>query len=333
MTTELLPAAAGPSEINLAIMPRADSPAIWGIYREQTEKLKETALTITVTDASDKAGMKLARETRLALRQIRIAVEDRRKELKEGIVKRGQEIDGAARELRTELESLEARLEGQEQFAIREAARIDRELQESRAAEISPFLSGPPSPLLSKLSEDEYAAALTDARDAHEMRMDRERKAADAAAAQKKADDEAREAQRLENIRLKAQAAERAKTHAAELAAVEARNRSEREAREEVARLDRQKAAKAAAEARRLKDADDARKAKDAADKAAADKAARAAAAAPDIDKLRAYCRSLIDLGIPEFANAELGALLKAARVRYQDQITQIATIAKGGSN
>lgn len=104
---------------------RADLPAIRQTFLAQVAALKTTAETLTVTDATQLREMKLARETRLSLRDIRLEITSRHKEMKADILARGQELDAFKRELLAVIEPLELRLEEQEKFADRaEAARL-----------------------------------------------------------------------------------------------------------------------------------------------------------------------------------------------------------------
>lgn len=238
-------------------------------FREKVEKLKATAETLTVTDASDRAGMSLARTTRLALKEVRVAITHRHKELKENILVEGRKIDAGKNELLALIEPLESRLEEQEKFIERETARIAEEKRTARAAELSPYLSAPVAVDLGTMTDEAYASMLQDAKDAQAARIAREKREREEAEAKAKAEAEERERIRLENERLKKEAesaaAEKArldKQLADERKAAEERARKEREAaeavlakeREEAARLAREAKAKADAEAKKLRD-------------------------------------------------------------------------------
>lgn len=113
---------------------RADLPAIRQEFEAQVAELKATAESLTVTDATQLTEMKLARATRLSLRDIRLHVESRHKELKADVLKRGLELDAFKRQLLAVIEPLEVRLLEQEQFAERaEKARQDALDPERRA--------------------------------------------------------------------------------------------------------------------------------------------------------------------------------------------------------
>ena len=158
-------------------------------FRAQAEKLKVTAETLTVTDINDKAGTKLARATRLELREVRIAIDKRRKELGEHHLRETQRINADAKVLREMIEPLEARLQDQEDFIERETARIQDEKRTTRAAELAPFLSGPVSVDLGVMTDEAYAGLLSDSKGLHAAKLEREAKEkAEAAAAKEEAE-------------------------------------------------------------------------------------------------------------------------------------------------
>ena len=221
-------------------------------FKRGMEKLKVTAETLTVTDVNDRAGMKLARATRLALRDVRIAVEHRRKELVEEHLKAKQRVDSEAKTLKDAIEPLEARLDDHEKFIEREQERIRAERHAARTAEVTPFVLAPLTFDLGALPDEQWATVLAGAKAEHEARLKKIEDDRIAAEAEK-----ARiEAQRVENERLKAEAVERerlakieAERVAAEKAALEKKLADERAAAEaEAARLKKEAADKLEAE-------------------------------------------------------------------------------------
>ena len=74
------------------------------------------AKQIVVTDESQIAVMKMAREGRLFLRAKRIEVENTRKQLKEQALREGKAIDGIANVLKALIVPIEDHLEAQEHF-------------------------------------------------------------------------------------------------------------------------------------------------------------------------------------------------------------------------
>lgn len=145
-------------------------------FKAKIESIRKTAETITVSDISQTAEMKIARTTRLALKDIRIAITHRHKELKEGILVEGRKIDAGKNELLAVLEPLELRLRDQEEFIERETARIQAEKHAARIAEITPFLSAPLAVDLGIVLDDRYSAMLQDAKDAHAAKLAREQR-------------------------------------------------------------------------------------------------------------------------------------------------------------
>lgn len=226
-------------------------------FRAQAEKLKVTAETLTVTDINDKAGMKLARATRLELREVRIAIDKRRKELGEHHLRETQRINTDAKELRDLIEPLEARLQLQEDFIEVETKRIADEKRAARASELAPFLSAPVAIDLGMMADDAYAALLSDSKDAHATKLAREQKEREEAAAKLKVEAEERARVIAENIRLKEEnakkeaeaMAERVKAESDRKAA-EVKARKEREAIEDKAREEAIAAQKAREEER-----------------------------------------------------------------------------------
>lgn len=211
----LVPASEGETP-NLDLLPRADAPAVWREFKAKLFELKDTAETLTVTEITDAAGMAKARETRLQIRQIRIAVEHERKTRKEAHLKAGQQVDADAKAIREACEAYENRMQLQEEFGDRERERLALELGNARRSALLPYLlpGANVTTDLAALSEKDWESTLSDAKDLHDLRAERERKAAEEAARveeeNRKAAEEQKaeaarqaEADRLERVRLK----------------------------------------------------------------------------------------------------------------------------------
>lgn len=95
---------------------------------------EKKAATLVVTDASQTAVMKMAREGRLFLKGKRVAIEKMRKKLKEQSVREGRAIDGMANILKALIVPLEEHLDKQERFveirAAEEAEKLRLEAEE-----------------------------------------------------------------------------------------------------------------------------------------------------------------------------------------------------------
>lgn len=348
-------------ELELAPPQAGEAPmkqlAPFDAFRAQAEELKVTAETLTVTDINDRAGMKLARATRLELRDVRVAIEHRRKELGEEHLRATQRINADAKALKDIIEPLESRLKDQEEFIERELARIADEKRVARAAELAPFLNGPVSVDLGTMTDEAYAGLLIDAKLLHNAKIAREKAEYEAEIARQKEERERIEAQRLENERLKKEAAEReeaAKKEREAAAAALAKEREEaarreREAqaradaeakklREEAAERERVAAAKAKAEAAKAQKEREAIEAKAKADRDAREKieaelavkkaaeekveadrlaAEKAAAAAPDKAKLAQLVADIRYICIPRIANESVLDLICSQRDQF----------------
>lgn len=144
--------------------------------RIEAEKLKRTAETLVVTSITDKAGMALARTTRLALKAVRVSIEHRRVELVEDALRQKQAIDADAKKLKESIEELEAKMLEQEQFAERKAEEELRLKVQRRTTELAVFWNSTlPMPDLGALTVDQFDTLLADAESAHTMRLERAR--------------------------------------------------------------------------------------------------------------------------------------------------------------
>ncbi len=253
-------------------------------FRAKAEKLKVTAETLTVSDVKDRAGMAMARSTRLALKEIRVAVGHRHRELKESILAEGQRLDAGKRELLALIEPLETRMLECEEFAEREAVRLEDERRTARHTALTPFLTAPVAVDIGKMEEADWVQMLSSFREAHEARIAAAAKAEAERIAKEKAEAEERERIRLENERLKKEAEEREAAARKEREEAAARLKAEQDkAKREALEAD----AKAQKEAKRIREeAED--KAKEAAEKARKEREAIEAEAAKENARLAA---------------------------------------------
>ena len=264
---------------------------------------------ISVTKEDDVAGMKVARGARLALRQIRLEIEEAHKVQKEAAKVEGQCLDEIKRNALALIKPEEDRLQACEDFAKNAEVARKAALRAERAAALAQVEAITTGFVLEDLPEDRWLELLES-----ETTKFHARKAAAAQAeldrqAKARADAEAAQKLRAENERLRAEQAEKDHAAAAERAeasrlANEARiaarveqdrlatiTRKEREAREKAQQfiLDQEQA--------------------EAEKKAESERLARAAAAAPDAEKLRAFLRQLDDL-YPGEASTDAGKVV-----------------------
>ena len=85
-------------------------------FFEQAEQWKIKAESLVVTDASQTREMKMAREARLALKDIRVSADKTRKALKEDSLRYGKAVQGVYNVIDYLIAPIEKHLEEQEKF-------------------------------------------------------------------------------------------------------------------------------------------------------------------------------------------------------------------------
>lgn len=255
---------------------------------QDAERWTAEAKAIKVTSADDKSGMKTARALRLKIREIRCQAENKRKELKEGILVQGRAIDGINNVIVGLCQPAEKHLQDQEDYAERlEAERIAKIVAE-RSEDLRSVGADPSLYDLGHMPDDQYAILCDSLQEAYDRRIAAEAKAKEEAAAKIVADAEERERLRAENDRL----------------------RKEQEARDAAAKKERDEAnAKAETERKAREQAEAALKKKqdeERAEKDRQEKARKKAAAAPDRDKLESLANVIGSTAIPTMTS-ELG--------------------------
>lgn len=154
-------------------------------------EVAEKADAIVVTDRTQTALMKQARELRLTLRKERLRLEQKRIAVKEPFLRRVQIIDGIGKTIRDLFEEKEKHLLAQEKFIELDDARIAAEKQADRIAALTAFEYEPTVEQMTgcefgKMTDAEWDAFYTATKNAYD-----ERKAAEAAeAAAKRIEDE-----------------------------------------------------------------------------------------------------------------------------------------------
>lgn len=220
--------------------------AAFGAPFEAAGEILSTYQNVEVKDEADSATMKQARTMRLALKQTRVDVEHRRKDLKADIVKQGRAIDSVARFVKDVIEPAEKYLEAQEKYAEIKAAERAAALLTTRQEALSPYVTNLSVFNLSTMSDGEFNALLETSVVAHQAELDRQRQAAEEAERARLDRERENERIRQENLVLQRQAAE------------ERRKREELEAaqRREAA-LERQRLAAEELEAKRQSNSPD----------------------------------------------------------------------------
>jgi DNA repair exonuclease SbcCD ATPase subunit len=292
--------------------------------------LIESAMRITVTDATQVAEIKEARRLRLALRAIRVEAEKHRKEIKADALKTSQCIDAAGRWVASKIEPIEERLHEMETFAERAEAERKSKVKASREILLAPFGVDTAFIDLANMPEDSFNTLLSQARSAHEAKLAAQAKAEADKIAAEKARAAEQERIRIENERLRAEAQAR-----------EAEAKKEREALAAAAAAERAKAEKERAEAEsKLRAEQQAREALEAREREARAAEARllaekeaarqAAEQAPDQEKLVALATAIRSLPLPNMATKAGQSAIDSIRRQINSLADSIESALKG---
>ena len=278
----------------------------------QANKWAAQVAGLKVTDVSQVREMKLARESRLALKEIRVLAGKNKDRLKEDSLKRSRAVDSIYNTVKAICEPLEAELLAQEQFALRaEVARLDK-VKAERVSQLTQYGVDCAFYQLDVMPAEQFEQLLAGSKAAHEAKIEAERKAEADRLAAIAAEEAERARITAENERLKCEAIEREKAAQAErerVAAAELKAKQERDELEAAMRKQKEEAeaaAKAAAEAA----AEEARKIK-----AESDRLAKIAS-----DKAKAERDAIEAKARKEREEAEAKAEAERAELRRQAQ-------------
>ncbi len=302
--------------INKEELPVDDGQKLLNAFKDCTSDLYlhlDTAKKIKVDNVDDKESMKAARETRLHLKNIRVEVEKKRKELKEDSLRYGRAIDGVANILKQMIEPIENYLLKQEEFAIEQERVRLRELVMQRESELLQLEVDTTHFDLSNMAEDAFSQLLTVSKIAFNMKKKAEAEAEEQRISKEKAEQIERERIQKENEDLKKQQAIRDIELAAERKKFEdARLKREQEIEKKIKEeADRREAELARIEKERIqKEAD-------------AAKAHKQAALAPDKEKFVTYANMLQSVELPNLQNSESKELL----IEVQILLTKVIEI------
>lgn len=234
----------------------------------QANRWRAQVAGLVVTDVSQVREMKLARESRLALKEIRVLAGKNKDRLKEDSLKRSRAVDSIFNNIKGICEPLEAELLAQEQFALRaESARLEK-IKAERAAALTQYGVDCAFYSLDVMPAPQFEQLLAGSKAAHEAKIEAARKAEAERIAKEQAEIEERARIAAENERLKAEAfaAEKAAQAERERVATEKREAAEkaREERKEIeaAMLKQKQEAEAKAKAAADAAAEEARKIK-----------------------------------------------------------------------
>lgn len=260
--------------------------------------------TIVVKSEDDFAMMAEAREKRLILKNVRVEVEKKRKELKEDSLRTGRAIDTVARFVKETIEPAEEYLQLQEDFSKIIAENKKAELRAIRIETLLAYTEDLSPYSIDDMSDMQFDSLVTMLKGQKELQLAEAKREADEAAATQKAYEAEQEAIRAENARLRAEADKREAE--IEHARVVAENERKLEA-EKQAKIDAARNAELEAERAKIKAIEDERQAeadKLASEQKAREEAERSALLSPDKDKLRAFA-----VGLEQVRTTKLPAL------------------------
>lgn len=298
--------------------------AFEGFFRDVS--LWETkALELNVTDESQVELMEKAKDARIFLRNIRLAAEEKRKEMKAQILVEGRALDGIVNVLKGLIMPIEDHLEKQEKFKqIREKERAEarRDARLKHLAEVAPSMFPIMNPatydLVSSMDDAQFDIFAKGAKADHDKKIDAERILAEQAEAERKAKEEEDARVRAENERLRKEAEERDRKDREERERLEreqkerdnalAEERRRNEAKLKKEREDREKAERELAE----------QKKKEEDEKKAEAARRRKERTAPDREKLLNFAAELLKLRPVELKTDEARVIEANALVLLQ---------------
>jgi len=206
-------------------------------FFEQAEVWKQKAKTLIVNDISQVHEMKIAREARLALREIRVNANKARIRLKEESLRYGKAVQGVYNVIDYLIVPIEKHLAEQEKFIEIQEAERKAELKLRREIELQPFEEFVPFAIdLANMTDEDYGKLFNGAKLQFNAKIEAEKKIEAERIAKEKAEAKERKRIRKENEQLKIEAEKKEKQRQKEIAKAEA----ERKIIEEKARKERE---------------------------------------------------------------------------------------------
>lgn len=144
---------------------------------------RQKAEALVVTDISQTREMKMAREARLALKEIRVSADKTRKQLKEDSLRYGKAVQGVYNLIEYLIAPIEKHLQEQEDFVVIQDVKRKAEIKASREVELQPFAEFVPFGLnLGEMSEEDYVKTLNGAKLQLQAKIEADQKAAESKA-------------------------------------------------------------------------------------------------------------------------------------------------------
>lgn len=302
----------------------------FGAPFEEAGKILTDYKEIIVTEEDQFDLMNTARNKRLALKNVRIEVEKKRKELKEDSLKVGRAVDSVARFVRETIEPAEKYLEQQEKFAeLRQAERATA-LKAKRVEQLMQYTKDLSVYNLDHMTEEQFNTLVNTLKAQQGANIAEQKRILDEAEAKSKAEREDQERIRIENAKLKKEADEREakaleERRKAEAEAAKAQETHEAEQRAAQAKLDEERKKREAVEAEQR-----AALQKIETERQVAEESKRQALLAPDKDKLLTLAISLETIELPALASKDAQAVLNQVEGLLSKVSTYIRKNVKG---
>ena len=147
---------------------------------EDAKKIIDESKELVVTDASQTAEMRKARESRLRLRDIRVAADKTRKELKEETIKYGNAVQGVYNLIKEAIEPIELHLENQEKYIERIEIEQKQKVEAERGLELSKYVEDIGLYNYKDISDEIFASLLESVKTVFLDKKKREKEAEDA---------------------------------------------------------------------------------------------------------------------------------------------------------
>lgn len=280
-------------------------------FIEQATEWNSKAKKLVVTDATQLTEMKQAREARLALKDIRIAIANTHKELKADSLTYTQTLDLIKRTLTGMIEPTEAYLQEQEDFAKIAEAKRKAELKTKREELLQPFGVQTDFYKLDEMDEATFQNLYQNSKTGYESRIAEAKKLEEERIAKEQEELKERERIRKENEELKAKQIEQERVMREERMKAEAERKAAEDAANKKLADER---AKAEAEQKRMRE--------EAQNKLAAERAEREKAEAELKAKQEAEAKAKAE--IEAKAEAELS---KGDKQKFQDLINELESV------
>jgi len=157
-------------------------------FLQKIQEWEDKAISLVVTDVAQTREMKMAREARLALRDIRIDADNTRKALKEDSLRYAKAVQGVYNLIEYKIAPIEKHLLNQEKFAEIQEEKRRAELKIQRESELLPYAEFVPFGLdFANMSEEDFIKTLNGAKLQHQNKIDTEKRERELKEAREKA--------------------------------------------------------------------------------------------------------------------------------------------------